>query len=98
MILTDNQFLHLTGQDCKYMLLELINMCYLLINPCICSFLVNPSREHVFYLTFPKEWTTNNIVQLFSPFGKLKVYVIIIYRNMSLEVGGLGGLNSWAGR
>lgn len=30
---------------------------------------LNPSREHVFYLTFPKEWTPNTIVQLFSPFG-----------------------------
>ncbi|XP_019761107.1 poly(A)-specific ribonuclease PARN isoform X1 [Dendroctonus ponderosae] len=31
------------------------------------------SRDHVFYLTFPKEWTTNNIVQLFSPFGNVYV-------------------------
>lgn len=34
---------------------------------------LNPSRDHVFYLTFPKEWTTSNIVQLFSPFGSVYV-------------------------
>ncbi|XP_050295640.1 poly(A)-specific ribonuclease PARN-like [Anthonomus grandis grandis] len=34
---------------------------------------LNPSREHVFYLTFPKEWTTSNIVQLFSPFGSVHI-------------------------
>ncbi|XP_060523091.1 poly(A)-specific ribonuclease PARN-like [Cylas formicarius] len=34
---------------------------------------LNPSREHVFYLTFPKEWKTDNIAQLFSPFGSVQV-------------------------
>ncbi|XP_018310858.1 poly(A)-specific ribonuclease PARN isoform X2 [Mycetomoellerius zeteki] len=29
----------------------------------------NPSREHVFHLTFPKEWKHTDISQLFSPFG-----------------------------
>ncbi|XP_024881595.1 poly(A)-specific ribonuclease PARN-like [Temnothorax curvispinosus] len=29
----------------------------------------NPSREHVFYITFPKEWKHADISQLFSPFG-----------------------------
>ncbi|KAI5635452.1 RNA binding domain-containing protein [Phthorimaea operculella] len=28
----------------------------------------NPSRDHVFHLTFPKEWSRNDINQLFSPF------------------------------
>ncbi|XP_066249816.1 poly(A)-specific ribonuclease PARN-like [Euwallacea similis] len=49
MLLTDGQYLNLSGPD------------------------LNPSRDHVFYLTFPKEWTTNNIVQLFSPFGNVYV-------------------------
>ncbi|XP_018572032.1 poly(A)-specific ribonuclease PARN isoform X2 [Anoplophora glabripennis] len=31
------------------------------------------SRDHVFYMTFPKEWKTGNITQLFSPFGKVYV-------------------------
>ncbi|KAJ8923107.1 hypothetical protein NQ315_001660 [Exocentrus adspersus] len=31
------------------------------------------SKDHVFYLTFPKEWKMNNIVQLFSPFGNVYV-------------------------
>ncbi|XP_029169507.1 poly(A)-specific ribonuclease PARN-like [Nylanderia fulva] len=29
----------------------------------------NPSREHVFHITFPKEWKHTDISQLFSPFG-----------------------------
>ncbi|XP_012226535.1 poly(A)-specific ribonuclease PARN [Linepithema humile] len=29
----------------------------------------NPSRDHVFHLTFPKEWKHADISQLFSPFG-----------------------------
>ncbi|XP_053607245.1 poly(A)-specific ribonuclease PARN-like isoform X2 [Plodia interpunctella] len=32
-----------------------------------------PSREHVFYMTFPKEWQRNEINQLFSPFGQIIV-------------------------
>ncbi|KAJ8986166.1 hypothetical protein NQ317_005640 [Molorchus minor] len=49
MVLTDNQFINLAGED------------------------LNPNRDHVFYLTFPKEWKNNNIVQLFSPFGNVQV-------------------------
>nr|XP_012151358.1 PREDICTED: poly(A)-specific ribonuclease PARN-like isoform X2 [Megachile rotundata] len=33
----------------------------------------NPSRDHVFHLTFPKEWKLNDICQLFSPFGGVHV-------------------------
>ncbi|XP_070530991.1 poly(A)-specific ribonuclease PARN isoform X2 [Cardiocondyla obscurior] len=29
----------------------------------------NPSRDHIFYLTFPKEWKHGDITNLFSPFG-----------------------------
>ncbi|XP_011867552.1 PREDICTED: poly(A)-specific ribonuclease PARN-like isoform X3 [Vollenhovia emeryi] len=29
----------------------------------------NPSRDHVFHITFPKEWKHAEIMQLFSPFG-----------------------------
>ncbi|XP_022911261.2 poly(A)-specific ribonuclease PARN-like [Onthophagus taurus] len=32
-----------------------------------------PPRDHVFYLTFPKEWKQNDIVQLFSPFGSVHI-------------------------
>ncbi|XP_019870862.1 poly(A)-specific ribonuclease PARN isoform X1 [Aethina tumida] len=34
---------------------------------------LNPSRDHVFYLTFPKDWKYNDIVELFSPFGPVFV-------------------------
>ncbi|XP_017768590.1 PREDICTED: poly(A)-specific ribonuclease PARN-like [Nicrophorus vespilloides] len=33
----------------------------------------NPSRDHVFYLLFPKEWKLNDITELFSPFGNVYV-------------------------
>ncbi|XP_068632041.1 poly(A)-specific ribonuclease PARN-like [Battus philenor] len=32
-----------------------------------------PSRDHVFHLTFPKEWQRNDISQLFSAFGPITV-------------------------
>ncbi|KAJ8936371.1 hypothetical protein NQ314_012390 [Rhamnusium bicolor] len=49
MVLTDNQYINLAGED------------------------LTPSRDHVFYLTFPKEWRMNNIAQLFSPFGNVYI-------------------------
>ncbi|CAH0719594.1 unnamed protein product, partial [Brenthis ino] len=33
----------------------------------------SPSRDHVFHLTFPKEWRWNDINQLFSAFGQITV-------------------------
>lgn len=32
-----------------------------------------PKREHVFHLTFPREWKFNDISRLFSPFGGIQV-------------------------
>lgn len=32
-----------------------------------------PKRDHVFHLTFPKEWKFTDISQLFSPFGGVQV-------------------------
>lgn len=37
---------------------------------------VLPSRDHVFHVTFPKEWKAPDLYQLFSPFGKLNTYCI----------------------
>nr|AGC92706.2 poly(A)-specific ribonuclease PARN-like protein [Heliconius erato] len=33
----------------------------------------SPSRDHVFHLTFPKEWQRNDINQLFSAYGQITV-------------------------
>lgn len=30
-------------------------------------------RDHVFYIKFPKDWKTNDIAQLFSPFGGVQI-------------------------
>lgn len=43
--------------------------------------LANPSRDHVFHLTFPKEWKFNDISHLFSPFGKYIYIYIYMYSN-----------------
>ncbi|GLV46142.1 hypothetical protein CBL_10787 [Carabus blaptoides fortunei] len=32
-----------------------------------------PSRDHVLHVTFPKEWKTSELTQLFSPFGSIQV-------------------------
>lgn len=32
--------------------------------------LVQPKRDHVLHVTFPKEWKTSDLYQLFSAFGK----------------------------
>lgn len=37
-------------------------------------FLAVPSRDHVFLLTFPKEWRYNEINQLFAPYGKFELF------------------------
>ena len=33
---------------------------------------LTPSRDHVFYLTFPALWKTSDIIQLFSPFSECR--------------------------
>ncbi|CAH3997884.1 poly(A)-specific ribonuclease PARN-like [Pieris brassicae] len=33
----------------------------------------SPSRDHVFHLTFPKDWQKNEITQLFSAYGQILV-------------------------
>ncbi|XP_033748844.1 poly(A)-specific ribonuclease PARN-like isoform X2 [Pecten maximus] len=35
---------------------------------------LTPNRDHVFHLTFPKEWKTSDIVHLFSPFGGSQIF------------------------
>jgi poly(A)-specific ribonuclease len=34
---------------------------------------VVPNRDHVFYVTFPPEWKTTDLLQLFSPFGSVHI-------------------------
>lgn len=40
-------------------------------------FSVQPKRDHVLYVTFPKEWKTSDLYQLFSAFGKFLWCVVI---------------------
>ncbi|OWF39732.1 Poly(A)-specific ribonuclease PARN [Mizuhopecten yessoensis] len=35
-----------------------------------------PNRDHVFHLTFPRDWKTNDIANLFSPFGGSQIFWI----------------------
>ena len=34
---------------------------------------LQPKRDHVFYISFPKEWKTDDLCQLFSPFGSVQI-------------------------
>ncbi|MGH0171376.1 UNVERIFIED_CONTAM: hypothetical protein FKN15_060945 [Acipenser sinensis] len=34
---------------------------------------LQPKRDHVLYVTFPKEWKTSDLYQLFSAFGNIQV-------------------------
>ncbi|XP_048761264.2 poly(A)-specific ribonuclease PARN-like isoform X2 [Ostrea edulis] len=34
---------------------------------------VLPNREHIFHVTFPKEWKAPDLYQLFSPFGNVNI-------------------------
>lgn len=81
MKLADNQFMNLSGDDSNYYLVFIINFFVLLF-----KFLVKPARDHVFYLIFPKNWKTSDIIQLFSPFGNetkiqltMKIYLLTIF-------------------
>lgn len=33
---------------------------------------MQPKRDHVLYVTFPKEWKTSDLYQLFSAFGTIQ--------------------------
>nr|CAI5860607.1 unnamed protein product [Callosobruchus analis] len=47
-------------------------ICHLELNKFVLMYM-NPPRDHVFHLSFPKEWKTNDISHLFSPFGNVYV-------------------------
>ncbi|OPJ79429.1 hypothetical protein AV530_009522 [Patagioenas fasciata monilis] len=38
-----------------------------------CVTAVQPKRDHVLHVTFPKEWKTSDLYQLFSAFGNIQV-------------------------
>lgn len=44
---------------------------------------VQPKRDHVLYVTFPKEWKTSDLYQLFSAFGKLRCVLIWLQTNIA---------------
>ena len=43
-------------------------------------FSVTPSRDHVFHVTFPAEWKTSDLQQLFGPFGKYSYFFTFMGR------------------
>lgn len=42
---------------------------------------VQPKRDHVLYVTFPKEWKTSDLYQLFSAFGTSQFSPLILLLN-----------------
>ena len=52
-------------------------------------FVVQPKRDHVLHVTFPKEWKTSDLYQLFSAFGKSSISIDVLLGSCSSY--GLGG-------
>jgi poly(A)-specific ribonuclease len=73
----DFPYINLVGKDRKYAVTLLHHCCAtdkstLTVDICIYLFVsAVVSRDHVFFVSFPKEWKTYDLTQLFSPFGKL---------------------------
>ncbi|KAJ8318566.1 hypothetical protein KUTeg_003657 [Tegillarca granosa] len=38
---------------------------------CGLCFIMSPNRDHVFHVTFPKEWKASDLFQLFQPYGNI---------------------------
>lgn len=53
----------------KLFLMRVIDIPYLNM----CGPDLQPKRDHVLYVTFPKEWKTSDLYQLFSAFGNIQV-------------------------
>ncbi|GAB5583056.1 poly(A)-specific ribonuclease PARN isoform X1 [Prionailurus iriomotensis] len=56
--------------DIPYLNLEGPDSVNLLSKTCL---LVQPKRDHVLHVTFPKEWKTSDLYQLFSAFGNIQI-------------------------
>lgn len=82
----DSPYINLMGKDRKYVVTLIYHyysteMSSLVSNTCASfTFPAVMPRDHVFFVTFPKEWKSYDLSQLFSPFGKLDLphYVIIL--------------------
>uniref|UniRef100_A0AAZ3RK96 Poly(A)-specific ribonuclease PARN n=1 Tax=Oncorhynchus tshawytscha TaxID=74940 RepID=A0AAZ3RK96_ONCTS len=58
-----------SGVSARLFLMRIIDIPYLNISgPDL-----QPKRDHVLYVTFPKEWKTSDLYQLFSAFGNIQV-------------------------
>lgn len=90
MRISDIPYLDLAGDDgmskknethLKYLCILISFDMYMYIVRILHSFFflcaVLPSRDHVFHVTFPKEWKAPDLYQLFSPFGKLHTCCIL---------------------
>jgi hypothetical protein len=73
----DFPYINLVGEDRKYAVTLIHCRCaaekstlkFDIYVPFFVSAVV--SRDHVFFVSFPKEWKTCDLTKLFSPFGKL---------------------------
>jgi hypothetical protein len=72
-MVTDIPYMTLSGPDCEILLmlcdLNIINWPNFFV-----IWIVEPSREHIFYVTFPQNWKLQDIFHLFSVHGKLFTY------------------------
>lgn len=63
-MVNDIPYMTISGPDCTVLLT--FSVMYLLL---VLFFAVEPSREHVFHVTFPIEWKLQDIFHLFSVHG-----------------------------
>lgn len=70
MRIIDIPYLNITGPDRKWQA-EPRRASFQSQPLTFCAFSpVQPKRDNVLYVTFPKEWKTSDLYQLFSAFGK----------------------------
>uniref|UniRef100_F7IPB1 Poly(A)-specific ribonuclease PARN n=1 Tax=Callithrix jacchus TaxID=9483 RepID=F7IPB1_CALJA len=71
---TASEQLHEAGYDAY-----ITGLCFISMANYLGSFLsppkthVSPKRDHVLHVTFPKEWKTSDLYQLFSAFGNIQI-------------------------
>ncbi|KAH0506204.1 Poly(A)-specific ribonuclease PARN, partial [Microtus ochrogaster] len=61
---TASEQLHEAGYDAY-----ITGLCFI----SMANYLVQPKRDHVLHVTFPKEWKTSDLYQLFSAFGNIQI-------------------------
>lgn len=84
MRLKDIPYINLTGNDREYYYNH-FSALVLIYNTSILHENINvaaePSRDHVFHVTFPKDWKLKDVIQAFHQFGTFFFFVLFANEN-----------------